>query len=377
VLGTNYNRPVEAKESVNESIPLVPDRSSKWYHPFNFLAQEYGNNLEKMMTRVNGILALGLTANFIKNKKAKAIIRGLQVGLGAALFTTDLVMHVRHYIKSQKEDLITPHIRRMIQACRALGIKEGHPRYGDLNNKELYCGTSMLKWIMSQPKTEVVILKTYYNMTDFTEIQSVDLNKNGHIGIVMEFKGHKFLWDFYIVINEESTMGLERSFLTGEYGNLFLELEKALLFEYTKSLNYKESILFFDGFGSLYAKPRRKVLENINQFDIKDLTQEMIEVLNKKRKRAYAFIGRQGVGKSSILRVIEEQLTDYMIFHLLPEDFEYANRIRQRFDIIKMFQPAIVMIEDIDACGIKEKNGPTGAFLSSIDEVNKTLTSLF
>lgn len=285
-------------------------------------------------------------------------------------------MHVKHYIKSQKQDLTSPFKRRMIQACKALGIKENNPKYGDLIFRDFRCGHSMLKWLLNQPDTETVTLKTYLNMADLTEIQSVDLTKNGNIGLVLEFKEHKFLLDILMVIDSSSSNRIEidRSYLTAEHPEfLELELEKALLYEYTKSLNFKESLIFFDAFGSLYTKPRRKVLENINQFDTKDLIQEMIEVLNKKRKRAYAFIGRQGVGKSSILRVIEEQMTDYMIFHLLPEDFEHSNRIRLRFDVIKMFQPAIVMIEDIDACGIKEKNATTGAFLNSIDEINKDL----
>jgi len=58
------NYPDKIEEVSTQSISLVPDPSSKWYHPFNFLAQEYGNNLKKILSRTNGILALGQNHRF-------------------------------------------------------------------------------------------------------------------------------------------------------------------------------------------------------------------------------------------------------------------------------------------------------------------------
>jgi AAA+ superfamily predicted ATPase len=115
------------------------------------------------------------------------------------------------------------------------------------------------------------------------------------------------------------------------------------------------------------------VKEKINQFDIARLRNEIRSVLRHKRKRAFAFVGKQGVGKSSILRVIEETMKEYMVIHLTADDFEYARTIRDRFDIAKQFQPLIIMIEDLDSCGLREKGSRTGAFLECIDEVNDDL----
>jgi hypothetical protein len=111
----------------------------------------------------------------------------------------------------------------------------------------------------------------------------------------------------------------------------------------------------------------------LNQFDVDKLISEIEFVLENGRKRTYAFVGRQGTGKSSILRSVEQKLTKYMIVQLSAEDFSYPDQLRLRFNILKVFQPLVVMIEDMDSCDMKEKNKITGAFLECIDEVNEGL----
>jgi SpoVK/Ycf46/Vps4 family AAA+-type ATPase len=38
-----------------------------------------------------------------------------------------------------------------------------------------------------------------------------------------------------------------------------------------------------------------------------------------------------------------------------------------------MFQPLLIVVEDLDSCGLKEKNALTGTFLECIDDIDKSL----
>lgn len=370
------NEKVEASSSASRS--LVVNQKNPLYHLFNFLAVEYANDTEKMLSRVTGLLTLGVNTGVIKNKKWRIVAQTLKFGITGALFGSELTMHVRNYISNQRRAKADPYKRRMIKASKLLDIKEEDPMWADIPHSEVNMSPELAMWFANHPKTKKTKILGYYNMQNLEEITTAidfEPGKTNEVAIVFQIDTEKFMWDLVFRTGVLNTTMISSSFFLSRTMDQAKSdhVRKAMLFDFAQSLNFQENTIWFDGWSGLYRKPRRVVLERINQFDTDRLICEIISVLEHGRKRAFAFVGKQGVGKSSILRAIEQAITQYMIIHLTPEDFEYPSRIRDRFEVAKLFQPLIVMIEDLDACGLQKKNKNVGAFLDCIDEVNKDL----
>jgi len=373
-----YNEPKADCSLTAGYRSLVVNPKNPLYHLFNFIAKEYANDTEKLLKHFTGLLALSIDTGVIKNKNLRVAVKFLKFGVTGSIFGSEFIMHIRNYIHDQKSMKADPFKKRMIKASKLLEIKEEDAMYANLPHAEVNMSTEFAMWFVNRPQTYKVRIKGYYNMQSLEEITKeleFEPGRTTEVAIIFEINKEFFIWDLVFKTGILGISGVSSSYFVGKMINedKVNDIRKAMLFDFAQSLNYKENTIWFDGWGGLYSKPRRVVLEQINQFDTTRLITEIEAVLEHGRKRAFAFVGKQGVGKSSILRLIEQRLTKYMIIHLTPDDFEYASRIRDRFEVTKLFQPLVLMIEDLDACGLKEKKKTTGAFLDCIDEVNKDL----
>lgn len=365
----------ELPRAVGTSI--IVDKKSMFYHLFEFLAQEYGNDLEVLLKRLTTILMFGATSKFIKNQSTKTALKLTSKSLTIGLLGIDFLMHVKHYVKTLKEKQADPYKKRMLKFAELLNIKN-FDDYNDIPNRECLFGPVLSIWFVQNPKIESKDLQiiSYYDVTKNEKIENdIDFKSSETvpIGVLFKFKEELYLLDIEFFKTATGHININHSFLISEKKIDYSDLHKHLLRQYVNTLNIRDNVLKFDSWGGFCTSPRRKILEDLNQFDVGKLAKEIRWVLNHKGKRTYALVGKQGVGKSSVLRSIEYLLSDILIIHLTPDDFSYCSGIEDKFNTCKLFQPLIVMIEDLDACGLKEKNQITGAFLNCIDEVNRDL----
>lgn len=370
------------KEGELRSTDFI-DKNSIFYHPFNFISKKYRNDPDILLRRLLGILGIGLTGNIIKNKKLRFALKVLQHSLTAGILGSEFIMHVKHYIQETKIEKSDPYKKRMFKVSKLLEIPEDSKMYGDVPNIGFEISPKIAMWFAQHPKTKELKIIDYFNMSTLERLEKNEFKagQNTGVGILFEYKEQKILWDLIFITSAFETTDISSTFLLG--ATILNETHNSesspfaiaccLIREFVNTLNISDNVLKFDNWGSLICSPRRHVVENLNQFDVKRFIKEITWVLSHKSKRTYAFVGRQGTGKSSIMREIEGALLDYMIIHLGPDDFKYSSLIKDRFAVCKMFQPVIVIIEDMDACGLKDKNGKTGTFLECIDEVNKDL----
>jgi len=364
-------------EENQKDYALIVNKENKFYHLFNFLAQEYGNDLEKLLKHFNNIIIFEFLLKVIKNTKVRNMIKILRFGITGAVFTVDFILHLKHYIKNQTTKEVSPHIKRLEAISDLLEIAKTSRSYGEnLRHYSLELSSEIAMWILNSPNTENIKIIKYINIEDMKEVQSFHLDsevKYIHPGVLLRYKDYKLLWSLELQYSYNS-LHIRHSYLFGEEINkeLIIQLRREILVEYIKNLNIKKNTLHFN-YWSITSKPRRKSNIIINQFNVSALIEEIREVLSKKQKSATAFVGRQGVGKSAILKAVEEQVTEYPCFHLLPDDFDSPATIRDRFEVIKLLQPAIVMLEDADACNLKSKNKTAGEFLKCIDDINNDL----
>ena len=367
------NEPVEDRKNI-----INISRKNILYHPLNFLAHEYQNDPEVLLKRLTGILAIGATGNLIKSRRIKSIIKIAQYGLTVGLFGSELYSKLNNYIRNIRPDDDDLYRKRMIKISELLNISEDDPVYGDVPHCPSELNSSIALWFLHSPSTTRLKILKYVDFIKMEEIESVDTDEVKQVSAIFQYNGETYIWDMSIVAGPLGNTYINASFILGKSLNseIHATIRESIIFDYVNSLNYKNNIIKFgqsEGEGVLLGEPRRKIAEHLNQFDADKFLDEIRFVLKSGRKRTYAFVGRQGTGKSSILRYIEQHLTEYMVFYMTPDDFSSASMIRNKFFLIRMFQPLVVMIEDLEACGMREKNSKTGAFLDCIDDVNKNL----
>lgn len=359
-----------ANKTVENSAELIiVDEKSIFYHPFNFVAKEYGNSSDKLLTHLIAILGSEKLSSRIQNKKIQKLIKMAQWGLTIGILGTELVMHIRHYISTYKNQKIDSYMKRKNKVLKVLNVD-------DCYMADFSLSPDLVKWILWRPKTEKIKILEYYQY-DLETVVTDNFNNSNPINVIsilMEFSGSKYLWDIAMMSDTLGGFYIEKSELTmGITTRNDAVLFHALLKEFINSLDVMNNVIRFDRFSGFKVLPRRKMTYKLNQIDMDVLISEIDWILQNNKKWTYGIVGKPGTGKSSILRTIEDRLRKYIIFQLGPEDFESSHTLRNRFKIIKMFQPAILFIEDLDSCDVKDKNKITGTLLECIDEVNKDL----
>lgn len=333
-----------------------------------FLLQEYGS-LEFMIAGSEALTALGKRF-FKNNKRYQGALNFLRYAAPAAVISSEFISQVNKFrrIKSNKNSTFNEKEEK-IRELFGIGPKEEFV----LNGHDVNVGREILKWIMSDPKTEFFTIKGYYTYSELKPIEDIFSLENPHVLILIEYKKEKFVYDL-VILDSYGESIIKDAYLATNYKNtpLIRDLKNDIFKEYISHFDISKNVLYFYASG-LYSFERKKVKDNINQFDIDPFAEEIRKVLKRSKKRGYAFVGIPGTGKSTIIRKLEEMITEYPIIYVTPSNLSMKSEIKSTFDTIRHIQPCIVVLEDLDSFEFKNKNTSLGAFLDEIDDVNGRL----
>ena len=287
------------------TISTIVDKKSIFYHLFGFLAQEYGNDPEMLLKRLTTILMFGATGQFIKNKNLRSMLRLLSNGLTIGLLGIDFTMHAKHYIKCQREKKSDPYKKRLLKIIEILDID----LVEDVPSKEFLLGPVLSIWLVQNPKikNEDLQIIGYFDINKNEKVETIDFNSETvGVGVLFRYKKQSYLLDIEFYKTVTGHISINHSFLLSEKINDFdcNDLHKQLLRQFVNTINLRENVLKFDSWGSFYTCPRKQINEKLNQFDVEQLVKEIRWVLDHKGRRMYVLVGKQGVGKSSVLRSI-------------------------------------------------------------------------
>ena len=361
-------------ESKEPASALTISKDNKLYHVFKFLQESYENDIGKFLTSFNSVLALGFISDRVTNKYLKLGLNTLKYGVPAFLHGSELYNNIQAYIRKVKSEQSPTYNKRLSRFGKLLGIKDNPPQNLYENNTQVEY--DLIAWLVQRPNTDIIKVLGLYNgdTGDELDVFNTPNNAKTNLDILLEYENNKYVLEtsVYFMYNSYLT---EDSAIIAPYllEDKAEEIRKTLTCEFIKSLNISKNTLYFNNLSNIKYKPRVKVEEDINQFDVPDFVKEIQQVLECERKRAYVFVSRPGTGKSTILRKIEEMMTDTVIFHLSPNDLSSSERIKDRFAIIEKISKCIVVIEDLDSCEMSEKDSKTGIFLDAIDDVNNKL----
>lgn len=357
----------KAVSPANTLSSLVP-RNHKLYHVFNFINENYGNpeNVLRALTNIlNFDKGVRTLTNTLSKKRftLKDAIDILRYALPASLYSLEMAIKLLKYIKIARNGEETEWEKREegIQKLLELGPDSARDTWQSTNLNE-----DLMEWILKSPKTEGFKILGYYNFS-LDKIEKLP-EKLESTAVLLEYHKKKLL--LFICAKSFGEMSFVDSiYFTAEYPiithSVIKELEFLIIKNFILAFNTKENILEFKG--SIATKRRAVVKERINQFDVNPLIADIRKVLKNGRKRGYAFVGKQGTGKSIIMQKIEEIMTDTVIIRITPEELGSNSAIKRCFALIRAIQPAIVIIEDMDSFRFKEKNERVGTFIKEID----------
>lgn len=373
--------PVAEEGSTN--LSNLVDSKNRFYHLFHFIDQEYNSDVNRLLQELGIAASFGFLFSKIRNRKLQLVFNLFRFGIPTVLMgTTFAHKFKRYYVTNISKNRKTVYETLWDKILKVFNDVDSRVR-NEVDSGNFDLGMEIVTWVLKAPKLEKIRILGYYDLESLQKVDSVKLDaKTGNSGsylILMEYEKGLYGWH----LTFEDYMGrimYDTSRLCFACGSDFKQvrhkiIRRELIVDFVKGLDVTHNHLEFDGWGGLRIVPRPVVIEKISQVDIGEMVREITVVLESGRKRAEALAGIQGTGKSSIVRKLEEILTQYIFVYLNPTDFESPQKIRDRVSILRMIQPFILVIEDFDSCDVATKNEKVGVLLNAIDDVNNTLNA--
>lgn len=361
-------------EEVGKTVSLIDiiPKEHKLYHPIKFISNNYGDNPENIIKAITAITDFHKGLKFLNNGKKfslKSAFDLLRYTLPASLYGIEMAFKIKKYLNKVNKKELSEYEKREKRLMEFLGVEKSTISY----RESQYLNEEIIFWLLKSPKTNGYEIKGYYN-SSFKVLDKVTFEAEfNQILILVEYNEKKILLELNVtkLLNSYFCELQYASSNSNSLDEITQELEALIIKDFILTFNTQENILeYMDG---LVTRKRLKVEEKINQFDIEPLRREIKKVLEHGRKRGYDIIGLQGTGKTMIIKKLEEILTDVIIIKLGARELSSSYRIKKCFQFIKIIQPALVVIEDLDALGFKEKNERVGTFINEIDDSNNDL----
>ena len=112
---------------------------------------------------------------------------------------------------------------------------------------------------------------------------------------------------------------------------------------------------------------RKTINANIRNIDINELVLSMNNVLEDGNRRGVILAGEPGVGKTIAVHKIVNQFRDRLVFWVSPDSLQTVASIRDIFKVFRLFKNSIIVLDDIDAADLTNKDQLTNVFLQELD----------
>lgn len=335
---------------------------------FQFLMNEYAG--------VEFILNIAeSTIDFLKrfktkNKGYQATLNLLKYGIPAVVLISEFFAKLKKFrmIRSGKNTVSN---EREEKVRGLMGIKNEKVY---IDNFSFNIGAEVSRWILRSQKTKSFKIIGYYQYDTLQPIQDTYKEDGSTLLTLIEYQNKKYVWMFKMLRGPEGASVIECSSVFADVDNRtnVNGLKGDIYKEFLQHFDFKSNVLLLSPYG-LNAIPRQVVTEKPRNFDIKKFSMEINKTLKRGKKRGWVFVGLPGTGKSTIIHSLEMAITDYPIVYLCTECFHSNYTVQETFNTLKYLQPCIAITEDLDSCGLKDKNPVLGEYLEQVDDVDNKL----
>ncbi len=252
-----------------------------------------------------------------------------------------------------------------------LDVKEDDLRYSSPR-----VPTKVLEWIIENKSTGLMKIEGAMN-TKWDVVDTIDTTKD---------------WKLYFVVNIQDV----RFAIRMEYNHTFDAIRQAriihnnkinirairmmLIYSYIESLNYRENIIVLDSDGrsmDVRTLPRQTIEHDVYQLEPKFFS-ELKKSLKKEKKRGYAFVGRPGVGKTTIVNKMIDELRDIPVIVIPADNSKDPADIMTSLILCQMVSPCMVVFEDIDMLPMQYKDSKhLSTFIEYLDSAKYDAPVIF
>ena len=376
-------------------INIKVERNFKGF--LRYLLFRHGDNTKFLMELAQSSAKFARKMK-LGNARFKTALDVVEYGVPAVLMTSDLFAKVKEFDKLTKEK---PNIygerEQKIRMLLGLGDKD---QERSIIGGPFMVGKDVCSWIARRPNTRNFIVEGFYKYDDLKTSQTLWDVERGDVFIVIAFEERKFVWQLsYVQYEEKLTINESVIYFVSQGSEpqrptvrmpvrrVDEDAERCMVsgvLDRLKSSVFRDFLDHFDVNNNticlnrgLTSRKRIMFKERVNQYNISGFIAEIRKVLTRGRKRGYAFVGIPGTGKSTIIRKLEDSIRDYPMVYVGADNMQYPHDIIETFRTISYMQPCIVVLEDLDSFDFDEKTERLGAFLDSIDDVNRNLNAIF
>jgi len=334
----------------------------------SFLITAYGG-LRFIIEIANSILVVLKRFN-TSNKKYQGTVSLVRGGLPAIILISELISLIRRYYRERscKNTVSNENVEK---SREFLGIKDDKII---IDNYSFLVGAEVTRWLLKRPKTESFKILGYFQYDTLQNLVDTYKEDDTTLITLFEFEGVKFVWMLRMFKSTEGGLNVRVSDVYTAISNLHKlnDLKYRIYKEFIQHFDFANNVLQLSPSG-LSTFPRQVVVEEPKQYNIKKLAVEIRKILKRGKKRGYALVGLPGTGKSTIIHCLESNITEYPIVYICSDCFNGPTAVKEAFETLRYIQPCIGVIEDLDACGLKDKHQTLGELLEQIDDVDNKL----
>lgn len=306
---------------------------------------------------------LGFVGTFTKNRFYQNAIKVMRGCAPVMITGQKIYTSVKEFREQQKQ--LYARQRKSVTILRLM--KQEHLEEYELDYYDFNVGREIMSWLMSRPKTENFKIVEFYN-AEFVPISSKNFDK-GELYVMVEYDNAKFMMEVDVAnINGQifvSSCRIHTTSRTEKVG----ELRTNIFSEFIKYFDTSKNIIEMDAKG-LRTRKRLGFQYNVYQFDVKNFQQEIQNAVAKAKKRGYVLVGPPGVGKSTVLIKLEEELPEIPVVYIAPSAIVFREDVTNVFNFLRSISPCIAILEDLDGSELKNKYDRIfGEFIEQIDSL--------
>lgn len=306
------------------------------------------------------------------NIKKSKIYKCLNTLLPLGIVSLDLYEKIKKFYNEKNKNILDDlyeKIAYMIQ-CN----KDDIDTYGV---GEMKLNNEMFQWILKYPNVENFEIINYYDFDTGNKIETINLDDINCGAILIRYNKIKYLYVFEVVEMLGDKICYPKNIYTSQYEwSNFQDLKLLIYKEYIKSLDFSKNVIQYNNDVNV-----RKRVSDVNfdfkSIDFNKIKSEIINSIENGYRRGYMLVGNPGTSKTSFLLRLENELRQYPILYVTPENISEEWKINTLFAFLETINPCIVCFEDMDSYGMDSKNKKVGVFLNHIENSKEKMKIIY
>jgi adenylate kinase family enzyme len=300
---------------------------------------------------------------FRDNKFYQGSIKALR-GMNPVLLTGHKVYSAVKGFREQQKQLYARQ-KKSVTILRLMKLE--HLDEYELDCTEYNIGREIINWLISRPKTESFKIIEFYN-SDFEPASSKNFEK-GELFILIESDSSKFMIEANIVMLNQQIFVSNCQVHSIASVMKGMELRTKIFSEFIKYFDTSKNVIEMNTKG-LSTRPRIGFDYNVFQFDVDSFKNELINAINKGKKRGYILVGPPGVGKSTVIIKLEKELPNIPVVYITSSINVFREDVANTFNFLRSISPCIAIFEDLDGYELAHKQDRIfGEFIEQMDSL--------